>query len=645
MTAPSSHARAPRPGLPPPPERSVTSDLAVALLCAAAVWAPLALGATGEWPRLGLEATVALAVILWAAAGGGSASAMTLPIVLLGGILAQLLPLPDRLLTAIAPISAGAWKIALAGGAGGWGRISIDPAATAMAARRLFLGAALIAAVADLARCRSYRIWLTTAISTSALLIISVGLLFPVGRDQRIMLGFVDLKGPIEWWRTPLALPVQSGGWAYVENVCAGGECYQSDLRLVGAAYGSYICCNKFAGAVCLTLPVALAAFLFWTRQRLPAVVRYALTLAVFGGALWIVGVTIDSRAGFASLMAGALVLFALSFENRWLRMAAGIVTACYAVFLLTFAVILIGQFQSVAGLFSGPLHTKVVALLADGRAVAASVAMRMFRASPVLGTGLATYEHLWLKMVPGIHTWYYAHNDYAQFMAETGLAGMAVVLAWATWVGRRCVRFINTASFPDRLLDAGPWAALAAIAVHSVFDWNLHVPANSFLACVICGLAVASGSPVASRAAGDGRNAMRRIAATAFAGVCIVSIALLARDAWTTATERRVREALVADRLAANDPKLPSASPELLDAVTSAGDALRWAPRDPQLHVLLAQTYVHLAARAANHDAAVPKSAAEYLELAQLQSRAAITACPLVRGIPEPAKREKPSR
>jgi hypothetical protein len=373
--------------------------------------------------------------------------------------------------------------------------------------------------------------------------------------------------------------------------------------------------------------------------------VRYALTLAAFAGAFWIVGVTIDSRAGFASLMAGALVLYTLSFENRRLRMAAGIVTACYAVFLLTFAFVLIGQFHSVAGLFSGPLHTKVVALLADGRAVAASVAIRMFRASPILGTGLATYEHLWLKMVPGIHTWYYAHNDYAQFMAETGMAGIAAVLAWATWVGRRCVRFINTASFPARILDAGPWAALAAIAVHSVFDWNLHIPANAFLACVICGLAVASGSPVASRGAGNGRPGVRRIAAAAFAGVCLVSIVLLARDAWTTAAERRVREALVADRLAATDLKRPSASLELLDAVTTADAALRWAPHDPHLHVLLAQTYVHLAARAANHDAALPKPAAEYLELARLQSRAAITACPLVRGIPEPAKQEKPGR
>lgn len=631
--------------MPLPGERTAALDLVVVILSAAAVWAPLALGATGEWTRLGLECTIAAAVLLWAAAGRGSVWAMLLPLALLGGVLVQLIPLPDRLLTAIAPISAGSWKVALAGTTGGWGRISIDPAATAMAARRLFLGAALIGAVADLSRNRTYRIWLTTAIAAAAVAIIAVGLVFPVGKEQRIVLGFIDLKGPIEWWRTPLAQPVQSGGWAYVEQVCAGEQCYQSDLRLVGAAYGSYICCNKFAGAVCLTLPVTLAAFLFWTRQRLPALVRYATTLAAFAGVLWILGVTIESRAGFASLVAGALVLYALSFENRWMRITAGIATGCYAIFLLAFATVLIGQFKSIAAIFPQPLQGKVFALLADGRAVAASVALRMFRASPMLGTGLATYEHLWLKMLPGNQTWYYAHNDYAQFIAETGLAGMSVVLAWAIWVGRRCARFIDTATFPDRILAAGPWAALAAISVHSVFDWNLHIPANAFLACVICGLAAASGSSMANSLTVDKSSAVRRIAAAGFAGVCVISLALLARDAWTTATERRVREAIVADRLAANDPKRPSPSGLLLDAVTAATSALRWAPRDPQLHLLLAQTYVHLAARAANLESGLSQTTAEYLELARVQSRAAITACPLVRGIPETTKQQKPLR
>jgi hypothetical protein len=639
MTAPRLAARPPGRSPPPSLARSPALDLAVALLCAATIWAPLALGATGEWTRLGLEATIAVALVLWTAAGRGSTWALALPIMLLGGVLVQVVPLPDRLLTAIAPISAGAWKIALAGTTGGWGRISVDPAATAIAARRLFLGAALVAAVTDLGRCRSYRTWLTTAISAAAVFIIGAGLLFPVVRDQSIMLGFVDLKGPIEWWRTPLAPPVQSGGLAYVENVCAGSQCYQSDLRLVGAAYGSYICCNKFAGAVCLTLPVALAAFLFWTRNRLPAPVRYAITLAVFAGAFWILAVTIYSRAGFAALVAAALALYALCVEYRPARLVAGILAGCYAAFVIAFATVLIGQFQSVAEWFPEPLRLKAVAYLTDGRAIAASVAARMFRASPILGTGLATFEDLWPRMMPGNMTWYYAHNDYAQFIAETGLAGCAVLVGFGTWIVRRFLRFARGASFPARILDAGPWAALAAIAVHSIFDWNLHVPANAFLASIVCGLAVGSAG-VASRnpSTVGGHVAVRRITPTIFALVCITTLALLARDAWTDAVQRRLREAIVADRLAAADAQRPSPGPKLVAAVEAGEQAARWSPRDARLHAVLAQAHVHLAARRSLPDATLPFTTADYLEFARRHSRAALAAAPMIRGLPEPA-------
>lgn len=632
-------ARPLQPAAPIALQRSVALDIAVVILCAAIVWAPLALGATGEWTRLGLEASVAAAVVMWAAAGRGSSWTLLLPIAILAALLVQVMPLPDSLLVAIAPISAGAWKIALAGTTDGWGPISVDPAATAMAARWLFLGAAVIAAVADLARCRSYRLWLTAAISAAAGLIIAAGLLFPVGREERIMLGFVDLKGPIEWWRTPLPPPVQSGGWAYIETVCAGAQCYTSHLRLVGDAYGSYICCNKFAGAVCLTLPVALASLLFSTRERLPAFVRYGLALAVLVGALWILGVTISSRAGFAALVAGALVLFALCIEYRPVRIAAGIAAAAYAVFILTFVVMMIGQFLSFAAVLPEPLRGKLVVLLSDGRAVAAAGAMRMFRASPVLGTGLATYGDLYPRMMPGTTTQYYAHNDYAQFIAETGLAGAAGLLACGVWLIRKCSAFLRHAAFPDRILEAGPWAAVAAIAVHSAFDWNMHVPANAFLACVVCGLAVASaGFTTPSRSMAGSPSIMRRVAGVALVLTCVTSLVLLARDAWTDAVERELQSAVVADRIAAKDATAGSMAAALTAAIEAGEQAARWAPRAPELHVLLAQANVHLAARRAVSATGIPGTEADYLEAARRHSRAALTASPTIRGLPEPA-------
>lgn len=529
----------------------------------------MALGATGEWPRLALEVSVAAAVSLWAIASRPGWRKWAWPAAALGIAFLQIAPLPDWLLMAVAPISAGAWKVALAGDANAWGSISVTPAATLVIGCRLFLGLALIQAITDLARRREYRIALVASLSVVAVAILATGLIFPVDRRERVMLGFIDLKGPIEWWRTPLAPPAQSAGWAYLEEVCVSGQCYQGDLALIGGAYGCYICCNKFAGAVCLTLPVLLAAFLFFARSKVPAVACYLLSVAVFLGALWIVGITISSRAGAAALLGGGLTLAALTAAYRPLQIGLGTLVGFYGVAVLAFTAIFVGQWRGVVELFPGFVQEKLAPLLADGRVLAAAVAARMFRASPILGTGLGSYEDLCPRMMGGGTTWYYAHNDYAQTIAEAGFVGLAFLGAIAIWLGCRFSQFCRQAEFPGRILDAGPWAALVAIGIHSLFDWNMHVPANAFLTCVVCGLALASvkeeepkskpQTAVVRRASPQGRGAL--LVTGVFIAVCMGSLIPLGRDAFSESVKRRIREAIVADRLAIKEPTRPGRS------------------------------------------------------------------------------------
>jgi O-antigen ligase len=615
----------------------------------------MALGATGEWARLALEASVAAAVSLWAIASRPAWRKWAWPAAALIIALLQIAPLPDRLLMALAPISAGAWKVALAGDANAWGSVSVTPAATLVTGYRLFLGLALIQAITDLARRREYRIAFIASLSAVAVAILATGLIFPVDRRERVMLGCIDLKGPIEWWRTPLAPPAQSAGWAYLEEICVSGQCYQGDLALIGGAYGCYICCNKFAGAVCLTLPVLLAAFLFFARSKVPAVVRHLLAAAVFLGALWILAVTISSRAGAAALLGGGLTLAALTAAHRPLQIGLGTLVGCYGAAVLAFTAIFVGQWRGVVELFPGFIQEKLAPLLADGRVLAAAVAARMFRASPILGTGLGSYEDLCPRMMGGGTTWYYAHNDYAQAIAEAGVVGLAFLVPIATWLGRQFSQFCRQAVFPGRILDAGPWAALVAIGIHSLFDWNMHVPANAFLTCVICGLALASvreevpkskPQTVAARPAfpqGWGPLLVTGV----FVAVCMGALLPLGRDAFSESVKRRIREAIVADRLAIKEPTRPSAAAQLLGAAAAGDRMLRWAPRDAQLHALLARANVHLAGRASQNDLAVSWPVEDYLETASRHSRIAMRCSPIVRGLPNPAaaKPKHPAR
>src|SRR5207253_199926 len=111
---------------------------------------------------------------------------------------------------------------------------------------------------------------------------------------------------------------------------------------------------------------------------------------------------------------------------------------------------------------------------------------------------------------------WDHAHDDYLELAAETGIAGVAVILAFAVSVVRTIRRrrdASETSPEPDVPADfrRGDWAralgdmselrwglagGLVAILVHSAVDFSLHMPANLLLAMTIIGLLVLSGRP-----------------------------------------------------------------------------------------------------------------------------------------------------
>ena len=619
-------------------------QIAVILLAAGAVLGPVAIGGTGEWPRLALEAVMAAAVVLWATTTNRSAWAVAWPVGIAGLTLLQLVPLPDSLLVTIAPVSAGAWKVALQGLPGSWGRISIDPAATAMAGRRLLLALATIAAVADLARDQTHRRWLIGSVAVSGVVIATLALIFPVTKEHHRLLGFYSLDGPMEFWRNPVIRAGESSGWGFLEWATVGTQRYLVDLRIVGDGFGSYVVSNHFAGAVSLTIPCTLAALLFLSRGRLPAAIRYLMTAGLVGGALWLVGPMAKSRAGFGSLLLAGLTLLALSVEKPWAKRIVGLVTAFYAATLLAFVVVFLGHFSGVADLFPETLRSRVAATLSDGRVVAAGVAARMFRASPLLGTGLSTYDDLYPRIIQQPTTMYYAHNDYAQLLAETGLVGLAAAVALAAVLIGRCRRFLRDSVPPERLLDAGPWAALAGIAAHSAFDWNMHVPANAFLACLVAGLAAASGaSPTMAAVEPSAAARIPRLAARCIlAGACLWAFVLLARDAHSSHVGKQMQMAFVATAKAAREADHSTEPAAILEAAREAGEAaLRRDPGNPRLALLVGQTNLQFARQATLQKPPDAATARAYEAAAERCFSMARRRCAACRGLPEPVPPE----
>ena len=617
--------------------RPIGDTIAVAILGLSAIAAPIALGASGALTRLALESLMTAAVICWACGDRRPIYLTIAPLLICGLVLLQLVPIPDRLLVNLAPVSAGAWKVAHAGMTDSWGRISVDPAATLTAARRLLIGLATVVAVISLGRSQSQRKQLITAIAISGTIILSLGLVFGPATKNHVLLGFVDLSGPLSANASPSIMPVESAGAGGHEWVTVGRDRYQSDSASVGDGFGTYIYSNHFAGAVTLTLPIALAAWLFVTTGRLADGVRYlpvAFTVAI---AAWSVGIRAQSRAGVGSLLFACIALIATVVVQQWPRRVAATVTAAATALFVALSLALLGAFQGIVQNAPPELQAAVDHVLNDARVISAQVALRMFLASPLLGTGLDTYQDIFPRFYQDRFTLFYAHNDYAQILAETGFVGAAILLTMIAALVVRYTRFYREAKGPYRTLNAGPWAALAGIATHSAFDWNLHLPANALLACLVVGLTASS---VPNRRNPNARNVRARvpeiIPRAALVIACFCSLTFLARDAVSEMTQRQLRDAIVADRLTSKDPKQPSAEDQLLSAINAGQAIARWDRGNSRLALLIGQANLHIANQTNDRTAseALRGAADQWFQRAK-------RCCAACRGLPEPVPRE----
>jgi O-antigen ligase len=639
--------------LTPAPAASAPGGVraATALLGAAAVLAPLVLGATPSLARAALEAAVTLAVVVWAARGIPERPALALaPLAAVAALGLQLVPLPAPLLGLAAPLSADLWRQAGAGETSAWHPISVDPAATAAGLRRLLLGLATVVVVADLGRWALPRRWLAACAAVSGMVILLLGLAVRPGAEDRLILGFVDLSGPIMFWKTPVHEPVETAGCSEPDWVTLAGERYAADGWIVGDRIGPYVVSNHFAGGLELTLPFAVA--LVALSRRMPRAAALAIAAGLAAAGMYAVSAVARSRAGTAALALGLVVLLAGLAPRGWRKRTATLVAAAVAVAIATFQVLFVTRSEWVVAWLPTAWRPQAWGLFHDYRLFLGSTAFRLFRNAPLTGTGLSTFGDTTHRVLGGHVGTFYAHNDWAQWLAETGLLG-AVVGAGLVWVCLRANgRRADAMPSATPAIDAAAWSAIAAIAAHSLFDWNLHVPANAFLAALAGGLALSSGRGAGEGEAPAARPALPaprgpagawrfgRAAPALLAASCVLAMAFLARDAWADGERRRLRDALAAARLAAADPLRGSAEPVLRAARERGAAARRFDPADARLEVLLGQIGLHLAAGAENPAAARDERSAAGNHLIRARRLSAVC-----RGLPETAPPPAPRR
>jgi O-antigen ligase len=95
-----------------------------------------------------------------------------------------------------------------------------------------------------------------------------------------------------------------------------------------------------------------------------------------------------------------------------------------------------------------------------------------------------------------------HVHNDFAELLAEMGILGGLCGLAFL-WILIRDARksFIAEQGHFSRAVHAGAITALCGLLLHSMVDFNLHIPSNVLLFLLNAHLATTTPLPSSQRA------------------------------------------------------------------------------------------------------------------------------------------------
>ena len=134
--------------------------------------------------------------------------------------------------------------------------------------------------------------------------------------------------------------------------------------------------------------------------------------------------------------------------------------------------------------------------ILEDVRPVVWSNTTGIIGDFPVFGSGLGTFQSLYPayeeSSTPPLFE--HAHNDYLEYLAELGGLGFLLLLGGVLTMLVFSFLMWRVRRHPEvKGLVLGGMVAVVAMLVHSVTDFNLHIPANMMLFAVVLSLTIAT--------------------------------------------------------------------------------------------------------------------------------------------------------
>jgi O-antigen ligase len=289
------------------------------------------------------------------------------------------------------------------------------------------------------------------------------------------------------WFLMGLGFSVSVFG--ILQHLTFNGKLYWfREMRHGGAPFGPYVNRDHFAGFAELVIPIALVPLVLGKvrRERLLLVSLFALVPIV---ALLLSA----SRGGIVSFVAELALLFLLLLVRR-----------IRSKYVLVGGIVVLGALLAVSWIGGQQVLKRfsvdsAIEVTSGKRAAMRQDTWRIFRDHPLLGTGLGTLQ----KVFPPYDSLYdgkivnHTHNDYLEALAETGILG-GLCCAW--FLGALLVASLKglagLGSSLNSALNLSGLVGCCGLLVHSLFDFNLHIPANALLFFVAAHLATARIQP-----------------------------------------------------------------------------------------------------------------------------------------------------
>lgn len=279
-------------------------------------------------------------------------------------------------------------------------------------------------------------------------------------------------------------------------------------LETGGRSFGQFINRNHFAVLLEMSLGLTLGLIVGEIGRR-----RHVVVLLAIGALLWIAIIYSSSRGGIVAAL--CQLLFVVAFigpvrrvtsdddDSRWRRtekIVGGLLLRAFLIICLIGMLIygvswiggedVVGNLQLAVTDFSAQQMGNNVN---SSRKEIWSASWQMFKAHPITGVGFGGY---WIGITRYHHasgqiTPQQAHNDYLELMTSGGLIACALGIWFVIILVKRAQPLLRSPDPDSRAAALGALAGIFAVAIHSFFDFGLHITINAVVLFALVVIAV----------------------------------------------------------------------------------------------------------------------------------------------------------